>query len=181
MKLHIGCGKKFLPGYKHVDVISYDHVDFVCDARHLHFIKDSSVSEIYACHILEHFRRTDLPAVLNEWYRVLKDFGIIRIAVPDFGSVVSEYIKTKNLASLYGLLYGGQSYDYNFHHIAFDFETLQGLLEKAGYGEVRRYDWQSFLPDGYDDYSRAYLPHMDMTNGRLMSLNVICKKIGVQK
>ena len=36
------------------------------------------------------------------------------------------------------------------------------------------YDCEDFLKNK-DDYSKAYLPHMDKT-GTLMSLNIICKK-----
>ena len=46
----------------------------------------------------------------------------------------------------------------------------------AGFSNVERYDWRDFLPPGYDDYSRSYLPHMDFDHGRLMSLNVVAVK-----
>lgn len=174
MKLHIGCGKKYLPGYKHLDVIAFDHVDFVCDARKLAAIADASVSEIYACHVLEHVERGEVVNVLKEWRRVLKPEGQLRLAVPDFEAVVHEYVENKDLMCFQGLLYGGQTYDYNFHHVAFDFAVLESLLIEAGFKHVERYEWRDFLPaEGYDDYSRSYLPHMDFENGRLMSLNVV--------
>ena len=177
MKLHIGCGKKYLSGYKHIDVIDYDHIDFVSDARELNVIANESVSEIYACHILEHVARNDVLGVLKEWGRVLQSGATLRIAVPDFEAVVGEYIENRNLMSFQGLLYRGQTYDYNFHHVAFDYKMIKNLLEESGFCEVQRYDWQDFLPtEGFDDYSRSYLPHMDFENGRLMSLNVIATK-----
>jgi predicted SAM-dependent methyltransferase len=176
MKLHIGCGKKYLSGYKHLDVIPYEHVDFECDARKLDIIETGSVSEIYACHIMEHVERNEVVGVLREWYRVLEPKGVIRIAVPDFESIAQEYLANRDLSRFQGLLYGGQTYDYNFHHVAFDFSSFKGLLESAGFVGVERYEWQAFLPENYDDYSRAYLPHMDFDNGRLMSLNLIARK-----
>jgi len=176
MKLHIGCGKKHLAGYKHLDVIDYEHIDFVCDARKLTMIKDETVSEIYACHILEHVERGEVPHVLREWARVLKPLGTIRLAVPDFAAIVEEYMQNKDLMRFQGLLYGGQTYDYNFHHVAFDEQVLKSWLKEAGFDAIKRYDWQTFLPKGYDDYSRAYLPHMDCEHGRLMSLNVLATK-----
>jgi len=176
MKLHIGCGKKYIPGYKHLDVIDFEHVDFVCDTRKLTMIEDASVSEIYACHILEHVERSEVVDVLKEWHRVLQEGGILRVAVPDFESIVVEYQEKKDLYRFQGLLYGGQTYDYNFHHVAFDFAVLKTFLAKAGFSEITRYDWRDFLPANYDDYSRSYLPHMDFDNGRLMSLNVVARK-----
>ena len=176
MKLHIGCGQKFLPGYKHVDVLEAEHIDFVCDATDLSMIEDESITEIYACHILEHVRRDGAPAVLQEWCRVMAAGGEIRIAVPDFEAVVAEYESNRDASKLQGLLYGGQNYEYNFHYVAYDFDYLKTLLETAGFSDVRRYDWRDFLPSDYDDFSRAYMPHMDFDNGRHMSLNLLATK-----
>lgn len=176
MKLHIGCGQKYLPGYKHLDVIKFEHIDFACDARKLNMIPDDSVTEIYACHILEHVKRQDTLNVLKEWHRTLVSGGIIRIAVPDLEAILQEYLANREATKVQGLLYGGQTYDYNFHHAAYDFEMLEALLVNAGFEGINRYDWKDFLPSNYDDFSRAYLPHMDIENGRQMSLNVLARK-----
>ena len=61
MKLHIGCGEKFLHGYVHVDARKFPHVDYVTDKLNkLDMFEDNSVDEIYACHILEHFTRSEM-------------------------------------------------------------------------------------------------------------------------
>ena len=60
MKLHIGCGEKFLPGFKHLDVRKYPHIDYVSNADDLSMFDDNSIEEIYACHVLEHFHRSAL-------------------------------------------------------------------------------------------------------------------------
>lgn len=177
MKLHIGCGNKFLPGYIHLDAMKYDHVDYITEADNLDMFEDNSVDEIYACHILEHFGRNENERVLQEWHRVLKNRGILRVAVPNFEAIAKAYLEKKQgLDKLMGLLYGGQNYKYNFHMQTFDFDRLRDILERCGFGDVNLYDWNEFLPEGFDDFSRAYLPHMDFENGTLMSLNVFCQK-----
>ena len=61
MKLHIGCGEKFLPGWKHLDARNFPHVDFVTNKLDkLDMFADNSVAEIYACHVLEHFTRAEM-------------------------------------------------------------------------------------------------------------------------
>lgn len=102
--------------------------------------------------------------------------GVLRIAVPDFEAVAQEYGKEHDLERLMGLLYGGQDYEYNYHYTAFDFGSLKKRLEDNGFVGVKRYDWREFLPDGFDDYSRSYIPHMDFDNGKLMSLNIVAVK-----
>jgi hypothetical protein len=37
---------------------------------------------------------------------------------------------------------------------------------------IHRYDWRNTVHKDYDDYSQAYIPHMDKERGILMSLNV---------
>ena len=179
MKLHIGCGEKYLPGWKHLDARKFPHVDYVTDKLDkLDMFADNSVEEIYACHVLEHFTRLEMSrgGVIKEWYRILRGGGVLRIAVPNFEAIVEEYLSSQNLELVMGLLYGGQNYEYNFHYQAYDFKRLSGLLRRAGFSEVELYDWRDFLPPNYDDFSRAYLPHMDFEHGRLMSLNVVAVK-----
>ena len=197
MKLHIGCGEKFLPGYKHIDARKFPHVDYVTERPDkLEMFEDNSVDEIYACHLLEHMPRSVIrnasvkggvknitggrgiteSSALREWYRVLKVGGILRIAVPDFEAVVEEYLSDKNLDKLQSFMHGGHKYEQDYHYQTYDFKRLSDLLNRAGFSDVQRYDWHEFLPPDYDDYSRSYLPHMDFENGRLMSLNVIAKK-----
>ena len=60
----------------------------------------------------------------------------------------------------------------------FDERTLKSGLEEAGLVDVRRYDWREtdYGKAGVDDFSQAYLPHMDKDNGRLMVLNLEARK-----
>lgn len=177
MKLHLGCGNRYLPGFVHIDAINYDtHIDYVYDISRLDFIENNSVDEIYASHVLEHFKRHLIKDVLLEWNRILKPNGILRISVPNFESIVKHYNEHKDITKLIGLLYGGQDYDYNFHHVCFDFNYLKKILEECNYINTYEYDWRNFLPDTFDDYSKAYLPHLDFKNGTLMSLNIVSEK-----
>jgi predicted SAM-dependent methyltransferase len=176
MKLHIGCGTKHLPGFVHVDITKHENVDHCCDIRNLTEVCTGEADEIYACHVLEHFGRKEVGDVLGEWHKVLKPGGRLRLAVPDVEAVVEEYGRNQNLTSLTGLLWGGQRDKYDYHTVGFDLPLLTQHLEAAGFTDVKRYDWRDFLPPGFDDYSRSYLPHLDFDGGSLMSLNVVATK-----
>ncbi len=174
MKLHLGCGKLKLDGYINIDMVS-DFADLKMDFTDLSIFNKSTVDEIYICHALEHFKRNEIINVILEWNRVLKNNGILRIAVPDFEKIVKVYLKNKNLSELIGLLSGGQRDNYDFHYVNFDINILKSLLESCGFNNVERYDAHVFLKEK-DDYSKSYIPHMNFKTGELMSLNVICKK-----
>ena len=179
LKLHLGCGIRHIPGFTHVDIIDAPHVDFHCSVDNLSDFSDGSVDLIYASHVLEHFGRYEVEAVLRRWYRVLKPGGIARIAVPDFAAVVALYAQEglrDGLSGLVGLVCGGQRNQYDFHKIIFDEAFLGCLLEKIGFKDIRRWDWRKTEHAHIDDFSQSYIPHMDKQNGRLMSLNLEATK-----
>jgi predicted SAM-dependent methyltransferase len=174
MKLHLGCGRRYIPGFVHIDVVDYPHVDHVSSIDNLSFLQDASVELIYNCHVLEHFKRREVGRVLGEWHRVLAPGGRLRISVPDFAALCQVYTRTRDLALVIGPIFGRQDYLYNIHYNLFDFDTLKLELERAGFREVHRYDWRETEHAHIDDYSQAYIPHMDKERGVLVSLNVEC-------
>lgn len=176
MKLHLGCGKRYIPGFVHIDAIDYPHVDHVASIDNLSFIPDDSVDLIYNCHVLEHFKRRDVERVLREWLRVLKPGGVLRISVPDFAMLCDVYQRNEKIEQVVGALFGRQDYLYNIHYNVFDFPSLAAVLQTSGFANVHRYDWRQTEHAEIDDFSQAYIPHMDKENGTLISLNVECSK-----
>ena len=176
MKLHLGCGKRHIPGFVHIDAVDYPHVDHVASIDNLSFIQDNSVDLIYNCHVLEHFKRRDVERVLHEWFRVLKPGGVLRISVPDFAKLCEVYQRDGNINLVIGALFGRQDYLYNIHYNVFDFVSLSEVLQQSGFSEVKHYDWRHTEHADMDDFSQAYIPHMDKENGILISLNVECRK-----
>lgn len=173
MKLHLGCGYKKLEGFVNVDIRPEVTPDIIDDISVLSEIADNSVSLIYCCHVLEHFDRHSYKNVLKLWTNKLIEGGILRLSVPDL-DVVAMLIHTKKypLKSLYGPLYGGQNYPENFHYIGYNFESLSEDLIELGYKDIYRWDWRNTEHSHVDDFSQAYLPHMDKDNGIHISLNI---------
>lgn len=172
IKLHLGCGYKKHPEYINIDVQFNPNVDEISDIRYLRKYKTNTIDKIYSCHVLEHFNRWDYKNVLRRWYDLLKDGGRLRLAVPDFESVVDIYLKYKNIDLVGGLLYGGQDNPYNFHTWIWSFDSLKNDLHSIGFKNINRYDWKQDDFKNIDDFSKAYIPHMDFINGTLMSLNI---------
>lgn len=139
-------------------------------------IADGTADVIYGCHILEHFHRRDVPRVLAEWFRILKPGGTLRIAVPDFGALCELYCDSGDLDKIIGPLFGRGDYLYNLHYNVFDFGTLVREMMSVGFVDIERYDWRKTEHADVDDYSQSYYPHMDKTNGKLLSLNVEARR-----
>lgn len=178
VRLHLGCGKRYIPGFVHVDFADFPHIDYRTDVASLPMFGDGSVDLIYCCHAFEYFDGVEAPRVLAEWRRVLRPGGTLRLAVPDFAALVAVYGETGRLDLILGPLYGRIAIDgpdgarVFYHRTVYDFESLRAVLEGTGFGGVRRYDWRATMHRDYDDFSQAYIPHMDKAHGRLISLNV---------
>ena len=178
--LHVGCGIRYIPDFIHIDEADFDHIDHQHDIRSLPFFSDNTVDLVYACHVIEYFDRDEVIEVLKEWKRVLKGGGIIRLAVPDFDALARVYQQYGDLNMISGPLYGQMEVKgphmaepkIIYHRTIYDFESLKTTLEACGFTDVRRYDWRDTIHKDYDDFSQAYIPHMDKENGLLISLNV---------
>lgn len=174
-KIHLGSGVKHLPAWFHVDALAYDHVDHVGRVEDLSFIPDNTAQLVYACHVLEHFGRHTYKNALGEWHRVLAPGGILRLAVPDFAAVARLYLSgtlSNGIEDIRGLITGGQRDEYDFHGMIFDEFSLSSTLRELGFSETRLWDWRTTEHAHMDDYSQAYIPHMDKENGTLVSLNI---------
>jgi SAM-dependent methyltransferase len=181
-KLHLGCGNKYIPGFVHVDLADFPHIDHKREISDLSIFANESVELIYCSHALEYFDRLEATNVLKEWRRVLKENGVLRVAVPDIEALVEVYRSRKDLNVIHGPLYGrivvvtpcGKKTLY--HKTAYDFQSLKILLQECGFVDIHRYEWRNTEHRYYDDYSQAYIPHMDKEHGKLISLNVEAKK-----
>ena len=176
MKLHLGCGSQFIEGFIHVDALSLPHIDIVGPVDSLPTIKKNSIDLIYNCHVIEYFKRSDVSRELPEWHRVLKSGGELRIAVPNFSVLCELHQKDGDLKKIIGPLYGRQDHAFNFHYNVFDFDSLKNVLAETGFSNIRKYNWRETEHALIDDFSQAYIPHLDKTNGVLISLNVSCNK-----
>ena len=125
--------------------------------------------------------REEVVPLLTRWKEVLKPNGTMRLAVPDFKSMAllyTDYNFAYKIEDFLGPLYGKMKMGDKtiYHKTAYDFDSLKNTLESIGMGDVETYDWRETKHGKFDDHSQSYLPHMDKENGKLMSLNVQCKK-----
>jgi predicted SAM-dependent methyltransferase len=172
IKLHLGCGKRNLNGWTHVDVADYQHIDIRTSLDDLSAFSDSTVDRIYCSHALEYFDRLEAERALSEWRRVLIPGGWIYVAVPDFSALTRIFAVSQDLDTILGPLFGrmmlGNSSNFIYHKTVYDDSSLRKLLAKSGFENIEKYDPISFLQNEsgsteFDDHSLAFYPHMDRT------------------
>jgi predicted SAM-dependent methyltransferase len=167
IKLHLGCGKRKLPGWVGVDSRNDVGADVVADVRYLDHWASGEVAAIYACHVLEHIPRPHVLPTLRDWHRVLKPGGVLLVSVPDFEQMACLYVNQGiSLWRLIGPLCGRQDYPENTHYSVYDYEYLAWMLAEAGFHTIRPWRPDIVLPQDYDDFSKALL------DGCRVSLNL---------
>ena len=188
IKLHLACGNRHIPNFVNIDIQDSPTVDVVADVTDLHY-ENNTIDLIYSCCFIEHlgknnnlsfFRNTSWEDALKKWFDILKPGAKIYISTMNFEAVCQEYLENNNLERMLGILLGGQKNEEDLHGMIFDYKILSSGLTRAGFKNIQKYNWWEFEPfvenPDYDDFSAAYMPHMDRENGRLMTLNVVAEK-----
>ena len=86
-----------------------------------------------------------------------------------------------DIDSIIGPIFGRWEYSTNkfiYHKTVFNRKKLIGLLKSQGFISIE--DWDPLIFFGsdetsFDDYSKAFFPHMDFKNGTQISLNIVAK------
>lgn len=153
--LHVGCGSVILPApFENLDVRSGPGIQHTAAAYPLDF-SSNTFDLLYSSHVLEHFKRQQTQDVLNDWVRVIKPGGTIRLSVPCLDSILKIYQQSGDIRNVLGPLFGGQTYSENFHYICFNESLLTEYLVKAGCEAVHHWDYRRTSHSMYFDFSQA--------------------------
>ena len=138
IKLNLGCGIVYRPGYINIDKFDERVADETYNAISLPYENDS-VDIIEAYHILEHFDLIHSKYAMSEWFRVLKTSGRLIIETPDLEKSLKKFRKgdvsrqSATLRWIYGTDDPGMS-----HKSGFSFMLLENLLTEVGFVEITK-------------------------------------------
>ena len=140
--LHIGAGSNKIPDLINCDLYN-PNADLQADATNLTMFDDGSVDLIESHHMIEHlsFKETDLA--LTEWYRVLRQGGLLVLTFPDITAISVNWIiysfvypmfpRPEHLDYIVKMLVGSQEHQGMFHKNAFDYRRMSRILSKHGF------------------------------------------------
>ena len=156
--LHVGCGDQ-----SQSDVIGFDNdnwkeIRFDIDERvnpdivgtltDMKSVETGSVDAVYSKHNIEHIFPHEVPIALREFYRVLKEDGMVSISCPDLQSVCEAVLEGGLLEPIYNspigpispidVLYGhrrsiARGNEYMAHKGGFTYSTLYKALKDVGF------------------------------------------------
>jgi SAM-dependent methyltransferase len=86
LRLHLGCGQVYLPGYENIDCDAQSLADRVMDfAKIGESYAPGSVSEVLMIHSLSYLRQWQAREFLGMIYRLLSPGGRLILELPDLG------------------------------------------------------------------------------------------------
>lgn len=91
----MGCGSHYI---KSGEWVNFDFNSDSCDVIAVNLLSDipldsESCDVVYHSNILEHFLPDDGKKFMRECFRILKNGGKIRIAIPDLETICREYLR----------------------------------------------------------------------------------------
>jgi len=157
--LHVGCGhedKSQINGFNNdnwkeirFDIDKNVNPDIEGTLTDMSLVKTGSVDAVYSSHNIEHIYPHEVPIALKEFYRVLKDDGIVFIRCPDLQSVCEAVVNDRLLEPLYeapngepispiDILFGhrqeiAEGNEYMAHKGGFTYSVLDGMFSEAGF------------------------------------------------
>jgi predicted SAM-dependent methyltransferase len=147
IKLHLGCGQKYLDGYVNIDFPLNEHslqTKSVADEHHdisTLAYPAKSIKEIRLHHVLEHFDRPTASALMASWNSWLQINGILHIEVPDFEktakSAVSFYTRKNIKKVAIRHLFGSHEAHWAIHAEGYSKWMLRDLFECFGFSLIK--------------------------------------------
>ena len=109
--LHVGCGPETKSGLRGFDNDNWTEIRFDIDEKvkpdiqgtllDMSQVGSGSVDAVYSSHNIEHVYPHEVPIVLNEFFRVLKEDGIVVVVCSDLQSVSEAVVNDKLCNPLY--------------------------------------------------------------------------------
>lgn len=147
MKLHLGCGQRYLKGYLNIDFPSSKHtvqpksVADRCDDIFSLNYPIESIDEVRLHHVFEHFTRPVACALLTNWYSWLKPAGKIHIEVPNFYKtsriILNPFSSFNKKAIAERHLFGSHEASWAAHCEGYTPDTLKKIVESFGFKTIK--------------------------------------------
>jgi len=157
IRLNIGCGDKYLPGFVNCD--KHPGGDLECEAFPLPFATDYA-DELWAIHLVEHLPRKLVGKAVDEWYRVLKPGGKLVLELPCLNKIAQLVVDGETNLRLTVLGIFGDPRDEKpdmLHQWCWTTQELQQVLVDQNFRDVQIKEPVFHLP-ARDMRVEAYKP-----------------------
>ncbi len=177
IRLHLGSGNINLQGWINIDARKNSHIHILEKNFKLETFADNSITEIYLCHVLEHFTPNEIENLMEIFSRKLINGGTLRISVPDFDNLILIYkLSRNNIEKIDPILLGGQDHIYNFHKSIFNKAKLKKIFKKYSFNFITEWETKDVFGYSLGDYSNQKIKIANKKVNISLNLAGILKK-----
>jgi glycosyltransferase involved in cell wall biosynthesis/predicted SAM-dependent methyltransferase len=153
LRLHLGCGDRYLEGYVNIDLPASSHSvqsgrtpDIHADITRLQYA-DGTVDEIRLHHVFEHFDRPTALRLLIQWHLWLRPGGKLIIETPDLMGSLSSLLDSSGPDVQFRTLrhlFGSHEAEWAVHKDGWYLEKFKIHMEELGFTlvSVETSEWQ---------------------------------------
>lgn len=134
VKLNLGNGSDYRPGYVNIDWSEDGKSDIYCDIRHYDGTDENSVDEILLSHVVMYLRPDELDVLLARWHGWLKVGGTIEIETINFDQVMEHAMKNDKSFGL-DCIFGTEVTQ--THRWGWNISRLRDAIIKAGFTNLQ--------------------------------------------
>jgi len=96
VRLHLGCGNDYWPGYVNIDSSQVADLDLCLDFSQIgEYYMDSSVAEVVMIHCLSYLRLWEARDLFKDIYRLLETSGRLIIELPDLAKCAQKVLDSE--------------------------------------------------------------------------------------
>lgn len=149
LKIHFACGKHVMDGWYNMDAVRHPAAkrdpELLFEMRFKDGelveripLKDGCAEELFAAHIIEHFARYDVDAVVAEWKRLLRQGGRLILELPNLEAACRNLLAGMSDQMAMFPIYGdaGWKSPYMLHKYGYTPKTITALLAFHGFDNI---------------------------------------------
>lgn len=150
MRINYCCGRQVLDGFYNVDAVISEHAprppELIFELRFADCelveqtpLPDGCAEELQAMHVIEHFARYDVDAVVREWKRLLSSGGKLILELPNIEAAARNLLAGMQDKMTMFPLYGDASWKspYMLHKYGYTPKTISALLAFHGFAQIQ--------------------------------------------
>lgn len=155
MKIHLGCGTRYIDGWHNIDWSTKYKVDHRLDiGREILPFNDDTASEVISSHLIEHLNRWEGEHHLREIYRVLGENGKLILAFPDIIKILDCFEGRDTTSNITGdhkelvkAIFETQKDETSVHKYGYTGKIIKDLLSQVGFRSSRNIKEAVYIDD----------------------------------
>jgi hypothetical protein len=144
MRVNLGCGDRYAPGWVNIDHSGMPHKkDVTLDLRSILPWGDGVLQRVYAGHVLEHLRVYECLSLLKRLQPCVADDGQLLVVGPDVDYALGLQVAGTLDVPIESLAYGAGRWSGDVHRWECSADSIKAMLRATGWNRIEQLPWDN--------------------------------------